>query len=201
MKTGASQRQTAESCTPACNVGRSAWARARWPFPARAMLDALIRTVRKGKLVTQTQRRERLARRRKVDHACPLTTGIFVRIASEAAGEDRRDGKKQITPCWRVLRDDGALNEKFPGGAAAQARRLRAEGFALEAAKGKRPPRVRDFQRALVKRLRGDAEFAEVRRRTCARLSGSACLFQVRSIFARHSLRESLRTLRLRVVI
>lgn len=114
-------------------------------------VDALIRTVRKGKVVTQTQLRERLARKYRADHACPLTTGIFVRIASEAAEEDRRAGKKSITPYWRVLRDDGSLNENFPGGPASQARQLRAEGFSLETGKGKRPPRVRNFERALAK--------------------------------------------------
>jgi hypothetical protein len=112
-------------------------------------VDALIRTVRKGRLITQTQLRERLARKYKTNAACPLTTGIFVRIAAEAAEEDRRAGKKTITPYWRVVRDDGRLNQKFPGGPAAQARRLRAEGMGIERGKGKQPPRVRDFERFL----------------------------------------------------
>jgi hypothetical protein len=114
-------------------------------------VDALIRTVRKGKLVTQTQLRERLAKKYKVDHACPLTTGIFVRIAAEAAEEDRRGGKSRVTPYWRVVRDDGSLNEKFPGGPPAQARRLRAEGFSIAAGKGKKPPRVKDFEERLAR--------------------------------------------------
>lgn len=114
-------------------------------------VDALIRTVRKGKVVKQTQLREHLARKYGADHTCPLTTGIFVRIVSEAAEEDRRAGKKRITPYWRVLRDDGSLSEKFPGGPASQARHLRAEGFSLEPVRGKRPPRVRDFERALAR--------------------------------------------------
>jgi hypothetical protein len=109
-------------------------------------VDALIRKVPRGKLVTQAQLRERLARRYGADHTCPLTTGIFVRIASEVAEEDRRAGKKSIAPYWRVLRDDGSLNEKFPGGVGAQARRLRAEGFRLERA-GAKNWRVREFER------------------------------------------------------
>jgi hypothetical protein len=107
-------------------------------------VDALIRKVPRGKLVTQTQLRERLARKYGADHTCPLTTGIFVRIVSEVAEEDRRAGKKSIAPYWRVLRDNGGLNEKLPGGVAAQARRLRAEGFRLQRA-GARNWRVRDF--------------------------------------------------------
>jgi hypothetical protein len=114
-------------------------------------VDVLIRTVRKGSLVTQTQLRERLARKYKVDHTCPLTTGIFVRIIAEAAEEDRRAGKVRITPYWRVVRDDGSLNEKFPGGPLAQARRLRSEGFSVAAGKGKKPPRVKDFRDFLAR--------------------------------------------------
>jgi alkylated DNA nucleotide flippase Atl1 len=114
-------------------------------------VDALIRTVPRGRVVTQAQLRARLARRYGTDHTCPLTCGIFVRIVAEAAEEDRRAGKKGITPYWRVLRDDGSLHEKFPGGPASQARHLREEGFSLAPAKGEHPPRVRDFERALAK--------------------------------------------------
>jgi hypothetical protein len=114
-------------------------------------VDELIRSVQKGRLVTQTQIRERLARKYKVDHACPLTTGIFVRIAAEAAEEDRRAGKSRITPYWRVVRDDGSLHDKFPGGPPAQARRLRAEGFSIAAGKGRSAPRVKDFEKRLAR--------------------------------------------------
>jgi hypothetical protein len=114
-------------------------------------LDALIRRVHKGRVITQTQLRQRLARKYKADHTCPLTTGIFVRIVSEVAEEDRRAGRKQITPYWRVLRDDGSLNEKLPGGTRAQAQRLRREGFTIAAAKGSHPPHVRDFVRFLAR--------------------------------------------------
>jgi hypothetical protein len=115
-------------------------------------VDALIRAVQKGKLVTQTQLRERLARKYRVGHTCPLTTGIFVRIAAEAAEEDRRAGKSRVTPYWRVVRDDGSLNVKFPGGSQSQARRLRAEGFALiRPGRGSRPPRVKEFEKHLTR--------------------------------------------------
>lgn len=83
--------------------------------------------------------------------ACPLCTGIFVRIAAEAAEEDRRAGRKRITPYWRVIRDDGSLNEKCPGGPAAQAVKLRMEGHQLEAGRGKKLPKVSDFQNRLAK--------------------------------------------------
>src|SRR5436190_5958410 len=71
-------------------------------IPKPLDVDALIRKARKGKLVTVSEIRSRLARDNGVDTTCPLTTGIFVRIAAEAAEEDLRDGKKKITPYWRV---------------------------------------------------------------------------------------------------
>ena len=107
----------------------------RMLIPRPLDVDALIREVPKGKLVTQSRIRERLARACGADVACPITTGIFVRIAAEAAEEDSRAGKKRITPYWRVVRDDGRLIEKFPGGVEAQASRLRLEGHRMKAGK------------------------------------------------------------------
>lgn len=114
-------------------------------------VDALIRKVPKGKLITQQQIREKLASDHKADTTCPITAGIFVRIAAEAAEEDRRDGKKRITPYWRVLTHDGRLNPKFPGGVRAQARHLRAEGHAIVAGKGKKSPQVKEFEDRLAR--------------------------------------------------
>jgi len=120
-------------------------------IPRPLDLDALIRKVRKEKLVTQSQLRAAVARQSNVDSACPMTTGMFLRIIAETAEEDRRAGKKRITPYWRVVRDDGRLNDKFPGGADAQASKLREEGFDLEPARGKQPPRVSDLDKHRAK--------------------------------------------------
>lgn len=116
--------------------------------PTPLLVDKLIRKVPKRKLITVNQIRERLAKDFKADSTCPLTTGIFVRIAAEAAEEDMRAGKKQVTPYWRVLKEGGKLNEKFPGGANAQAKRLRAEGHAIMSGK---LPKVKDFEKSLQK--------------------------------------------------
>lgn len=116
-------------------------------IPRPLDVDALIRKVRKGKLVTQSQIRDALARTHQADVTCPITTGIFVRISAEAAEEDRRAGKKRITPYWRVVRDDGGLIEKLPGGVEAQAGRLKGEGHFIEPG---RKPRVRGFDKVLV---------------------------------------------------
>jgi hypothetical protein len=92
---------------------------------------------------------KRLAGDFNADSTCPLTTGIFVRISAEAAEEYRHMGRKDITPYWRVVKNDGSLNDKFPGGATVQARRLKDEGHTIEPGAGKKPPKVREFQKSL----------------------------------------------------
>ena len=64
----------------------------------------------------------------------------------EAASE----GKEDITPYWRTLKTGGLLNEKYPGGLEAQSARLMDEGHTIESGKGKKPPRVKDFEQVLV---------------------------------------------------
>ncbi len=56
-------------------------------IPRPLDVDAVMRRVRKGKLVTQSQIRDQLAKASRADCTCPLTTGIFIRIAAEAAEE------------------------------------------------------------------------------------------------------------------
>ena len=113
------------------------------------LVDEVIRRVKKGKLITINQIRERLARDFQADATCPLTTGIFVHIVSEVAEEDRKAGKKDVTPYWRVLKSGGRFNEKYPGGAARQARLLRSEGHRIEVRNGRRPLKVKDYERRL----------------------------------------------------
>jgi hypothetical protein len=116
-------------------------------IPSPRDVDALIRTIRKGDLITVARLRQDLAARYAADVTCPLTTGMFVRIAAEAAEEEARAGKKQITPYWRVIKDDGSLNPKFPGGVEVQAARLREEGHAID--------RTRKIPRVASKRAAG----------------------------------------------
>lgn len=123
----------------------------RMLIPKPLDVDALIRKTKKGKLVTVSEIRSRLARDNKVDIACPLTTGIFIRIAAEAAEEDLRNGRRRVTPYWRVIRDDGSLNEKFPGGVKAQSGRLKEEGHSIAPATGKKPPKVKNFETSLAR--------------------------------------------------
>ncbi len=113
-------------------------------IPRSLDVDAAIREVPRRKLVTVNQIRARLARQYHAETACPMVTGILIRIAAETAEEDARAGRQPIAPYWRVLREGGRCNEKHPGGIEAQAARLRAEGHVVEAG------RVKDFQKCLV---------------------------------------------------
>ena len=97
-------------------------------IPTPLQVDALVRTIPKGKLATTSQIRARLAQDNNATTACPLCTGIFLRICAETSEEDAAGGRKDVTPYWRVVADDGSFNPKWPGGPASQARRLRAEG-------------------------------------------------------------------------
>jgi hypothetical protein len=111
-------------------------------IPSPRDVDTAIRQIRRGTVKPVSKIRADLAAKYETDSACPLCTGIFVRIVAEAAEEDSRNGKLRITPYWRVVKDDGSLNPKFPGGVVRQAERLRGEGLRVVAGKGKKPPRV-----------------------------------------------------------
>jgi alkylated DNA nucleotide flippase Atl1 len=119
-------------------------------IPAPLMVDGLVRKVPKGKLVTVRQLREYLAGQFNADSTCPMTMGISLTIVAQAAEEDLQEGKKRVAPYWRVIKVDGSLNPKFPGGVAAQATRLKGEGHRILAGKGKKPPHVRDFDKTLI---------------------------------------------------
>ena len=117
-------------------------------IPTPKLVDELVRKIPKGKLATVSELRRKLATKFKADVTCPLTTGIFLRIAAEAAEEDRANGRKRVTPYWRVVKDDGALNPKFPGGVLEQARSLKAEGF--DSVMNGKTMRLKNFESRLI---------------------------------------------------
>lgn len=124
------------------------WGTGTCVIPAPREVDAIMRLVPKGKLITINEIRAILARKHKATIGCPITTGIFAWIAAHAADEDARDGKKRITPYWRTLKSDGTLNEKYPGGVDAQKLYLQAEGHRIMR-KGKRTL-VEGFEKKLM---------------------------------------------------
>jgi alkylated DNA nucleotide flippase Atl1 len=128
------------------------WGEGRFVIPAPREVDALMKQVPKGRVVTINELRAALARKHKTDFACPITTGIFSWIAAHAAAEDEAEGKKRITPYWRTLKQGGEVNPKYPGGVEAAAKRLRAEGHKI-VAKGKRML-VANFDQKLFVKLK-----------------------------------------------
>ena len=127
------------------------WGTGTVVIPAPHEVDEMMRSVPKGKLITINQIRERLAKRHGATIGCPITTGIFAGIAARAAEEDAAEGKQDITPYWRTLKVGGTLSDKFPGGAKAQAAKLKAEGHTILPDRKGRPKRVKDYEGSLVK--------------------------------------------------
>lgn len=97
-------------------------------IPAPLEIDAIMKKVPKGKLTTTNEIRNKVAKKHGATIGCPITTGIFSWIAANAASEESKEGKKNITPYWRTLKTGGILNEKYPGGINNQKKLLQSEG-------------------------------------------------------------------------
>jgi len=128
------------------------WGEGRFVIPAPREVDALMKQVPKGRVVTINELRVALAKRHGTDFACPITTGIFSWIAAHAATEAEAEGAKRVTPFWRTLKTGGEINPKYPGGVNGVAKRLRAEGHKV-VTKGKRVL-VADYEQKLFAKLR-----------------------------------------------
>lgn len=109
-----------------------------------AEVNALVRTLRPGEIVTLDDLRAALARRHGVAVACPVSTAIFLNMAARAAEEQRPVlPDEELTPWWRVLKKGGFLNPKYPGGTEAQQALLEAEGVRVSPLR--KQPAVFDF--------------------------------------------------------
>lgn len=121
----------------------------RMLIPTPIAIDKIVRTIPKGELLTTDRLRKILAADNNADYTCPLTTGIFLRIAAEYAEEQKQNGVQNVSPYWRVIRDDGSLIDKLPGGVEHQAELLANEGFTFMP-KGKKNLRVKGFENHLA---------------------------------------------------
>ncbi len=116
--------------------------------PAPWELDELMAKVGKGQVTTIQEIRAALAEKHGVEETCGIVAGISVRVVAGAAEEGRAAGEETTTPYWRTLKKDGELNDKLPGGIAAQREHLEAEGHTVTK-HGKRWF-VEDFEEVLV---------------------------------------------------
>lgn len=126
------------------------WGTGTFVIPAPIEVDAIMRRVPKGKLITINEIRQILAKRHNATIACPITTGIFSWIAANAAGEMEEEGKKRITPYWRTLKTGGILNEKYPGGIENLKKRLKAEGHTVIQKGRSKRSMVENYEKVLV---------------------------------------------------
>lgn len=108
--------------------------------------DAVMKRIPWGKLTTVGQIRAYFAAQSGADFTEPITAGIFVSIAAWASFQREEDE----TPYWRTLKAHGELNEKYPGGVAAQREKLEAEGHTISQ-KGRKNIRlyVKDYEKYL----------------------------------------------------
>jgi len=118
-------------------------------IPAPKEVDAVMKKIKPGKVITINRIREKLARKHHATIGCPITTGIFAWIAAHASEEDLQAGLKNFTPYWRTLKEGGVINDKYPGGIEKQAVLLEAEGHPI-IQKGKKWI-AEDWEKTLVK--------------------------------------------------
>lgn len=126
------------------------WGSGTFVIPAPLEVDAIMRKIPKGKLITINEIRRILADKHHATIGCPITTGIFSWIAAHAANEAEQEGKKNITPYWRTLKTGGLLNEKYPGGLENLKKRLKAEGHTIIPKGRSKHFMVKDFEKFLV---------------------------------------------------
>jgi alkylated DNA nucleotide flippase Atl1 len=124
------------------------WGTGTVVIPAPREVDEIMRRVPEGKVITINEIRATLAKKHRASICCPITTGIFARIAAGAAEEQREKGKA-ITPYWRTLKVGGVINDKYPGGVEGQRELLEKEGHRV-LQKGKKYVVV-DFEKSSAK--------------------------------------------------
>lgn len=96
-------------------------------------VDQFIRRIPSGRFVDPRELREQMAAKHSVMAACPVSTGIFLRIVGEAAWEQIQEGKdaSKVTPFWRVVAPGSSLELKLSCGAAFVRKMQRREGIAV----------------------------------------------------------------------
>ena len=127
----------------------SRWGEGTMVIPAPREVDEIMKRIPAGKLITINEIRAVLARRHGATIGCPMTTGIFARIAANAAEEAAgRRTDEEGAPYWRTLKTGGFLNEKDPGGVSSRKAKLEDEGRRINQ-QGKRYA-VAGYEKALA---------------------------------------------------
>ena len=118
-------------------------------IPNAMDIERLINATKKGELLTNDIIRQTLAKEKKVQVTAAIPTGVYLKYVALAAEEEKEMGKSEITPYWRVLKPDGTLNVKFPITVQKLTALLELEGHQIEFNKGKKHPKVIEFEKKL----------------------------------------------------
>ncbi|MFM9841704.1 MAG: hypothetical protein ACKVOI_01915 [Dongiaceae bacterium] len=100
-------------------------------IPSPTIIAKFIEGIPRGRSLDVKTFRRKLARRYKAEVACPITTGILLRIVAEAALEAHEQGKAlaDITPFWRVMDAESPTAAKLSCGSAFVSKLRRQEGI------------------------------------------------------------------------
>jgi hypothetical protein len=79
------------------------------------LFDKILRELPKGTTVSIAEIRDTLAADHSADFTCPLSSGIFLRVAAEAAWESIQNGARpeDVTPFWRAIDPESTLARKL----------------------------------------------------------------------------------------
>src|SRR5262245_33367167 len=78
---------------PICGKMSTRWGTGKMVIPAPREVDAIMKRVPSGKLITINEIRSMVAKKHGANVGCPITTGIFAWIAAHAAEEAAADGE------------------------------------------------------------------------------------------------------------
>ena len=102
--------------------------------PCPATIEALIKKIPKGKLSTTELIRKKLSAEFSVQATCPATTDKALQAIANTTMK---------TAYWRVLKKEGELIAKYPGGVENHAALLIKEGFTID--KNGKAPTVKGY--------------------------------------------------------
>lgn len=84
-------------------------------IPTPQIIQEFVKTIPQGTATTSVEMRKALAQSHGAEVTCPITTGIFLRIVTEAAFEEHEEGfpLEALPPVWRVLDEKAPLLKKL----------------------------------------------------------------------------------------
>jgi hypothetical protein len=96
-------------------------------------VDQFVRRIPAGRFVDPRELRQKMAAKYSAAAACPVSTGILLRIVGEAAWEEIQKGKdaSEVTPFWRVVAPGSSLEQRLSCGPSFVRKMQQREGIAV----------------------------------------------------------------------